>query len=271
MSNPIDLKDVTFLIPIRLDGIQRIENLLMVIEHLAFHFNTNISVLEADGYNNLLLAQLLPKYVQISFVEDYDPVFHRTHYINRMVEQCTTPLVAVWDADVIVPAQQIEESVRWLRKGEADFVRPYADKFLDTSEIIRELYFRTRDIRSLQNHHGKMKHLYVPFPVGGGFFAQLKKYRESGLENEKFYGWGIEDGERVNRWMILGYNYKNTAGVMYHLSHPRGKNSQFHHPQQLEIKNGALFQIASMSKSELKEEIGGWNSSKIAAIRDRGK
>jgi len=260
MSNPIDLKDVTFLIPIRLDGIQRIENLLMVIEHLSFHFNTNISVLEADGYNNVLLAQLLPKYVQISFVEDYDPVFHRTHYINRMVEHCTTPLVAVWDADVIVPAQQIEESVHWLRKGEADFVRPYADKFLDTSEIIRELYFRTRDIRSLQNHHGKMKPLYVPFPVGGGFFAQLEKYKESGLENEKFYGWGIEDGERVNRWMILGYSYKNTAGVMYHLSHPRGKNSQFHHPQQLEIKNGALFQIASMSKSELKEEIGGWNS-----------
>src|SRR5690554_3069767 len=115
MNKPSDLKDVTFLIPIRVDGIQRIENLLMAIEHLSLHFNTNIHILEADGYNNHLLTQLLPKQVEISFVEDYDPIFHRTHYINRMVEKCTTPFLAIWDADVIVPSQQIAESVDWLR------------------------------------------------------------------------------------------------------------------------------------------------------------
>jgi hypothetical protein len=258
MNKPIDLTDVTFLIPVKLDFIQRIENLMMAIEYLAIYFDTNIHILEADGYNNNLLARLLPKNVKITFIEDYDPIFHRTHYINQMLSNCSTPWVAVWDTDVIVPFQQIKESVEWLRKGQADFVRPYENKFLDTSPIIRELYFKTRDIRMLQNNHAKMKPLYPLNPVGGGFFANLEKYREAGQENERFYGWGIEDGERVNRWMILGYNYRNTSGVMYHLSHPRGKNSQFHNLQEVDIKNGELFKITSMSKKELTEEIGGW-------------
>ncbi|HLW20149.1 MAG TPA: galactosyltransferase-related protein [Cyclobacteriaceae bacterium] len=258
MNKLLDLKDVTFLIPIRVDGIQRIENLLMSIEHLSLHFKTNIHILEADKYNNYLLKRLVPDNVEVCFIEDYDPIFHRTYYINRMVEHCSTPLVAVWDADVIVSAKQVEEAVDWVRKGQADFVRPYDNKFLDTSMIIRELYLRTRDIRSLHNNHGKMKPLYSPNPVGGGFIANLEKYRESGLENEKFYGWGIEDGERVNRWTILGYAYRNTEGVLYHLSHPRGINSQFHNPQELDIKNGELFRIASMSQRELTEEIDSW-------------
>lgn len=258
MANRLDLKDVTFLIPVRLDSIPRIENLLMAIEHLTAHFDTNINVLEADGYCNGFLMQLIPDLVNYTFFEDYDPVFHRTHYINRMVEQCTGPFIAVWDSDVITPPDQIVEAINWLRDGVADFVRPYDKKFLDTSLIIRELYFKTREIQTLQNHEGKMTLLYPPYPVGGGFFANLERYKESGLENERFYGWGIEDGERVNRWNILGYNYKNTSGVMYHLSHPRGKNSQFHHPDQMDVKNAELYRITSMSKKELTDEIVGW-------------
>lgn len=260
MNKQNDIKDVTFLIPVRLDTIERLENLMMAVEYLSMHFNTNFQLLEADGYNNNLLVQLLPKHVHISFVEDYDPVFHRTHYINRMVQNCSTPFMAIWDTDVIVPAEQVTESVLWLRKGKADFVRPYENKFLNTSMILRELYFRTKDIRVLQNNQGKMKPLYPPQPVGGGFFADRERYMEAGMENEKFYGWGIEDGERVNRWRILGYNYRNTQGVMYHLSHPRGKNSQFHSLQEIDIKNGELFKIASMSRDELRKEIAGWKN-----------
>lgn len=258
MANLLDLKDVTFLIPIRLDSINRMENLLMAIDHLTSQFETNIHILEADGYNNGLLRKLLPETINHTFIEDYDPIFHRTHYINRMVKNCPSPFMAVWDSDVLSPPAQIIEAVDWLRRGEADFVRPYDNKFLDTSMIIRELYFRTRNILILQKHQGKMTPLYPPFPVGGGFFANLEKYKESGLENERFYGWGIEDGERVNRWNILGYNYKNTSGVMYHLSHPRGKNSQFHCPQQMDVKNAELYRIISMSKKQLNDEISGW-------------
>lgn len=258
MAKPQPLKDLTFLIPVRLDSLHRIENLQMAIEHLLSHFYTHIHVLEAGEYNNGMLTKLLPTEVKYYFAEDYDPIFHRTYHINRMVERCATPFVAIWDSDVITPPDQITEAIDRLRSGEADFVRPYDKQFLDTSMIIRELYFKTRDIHSLQKHKGKMTPLYPPCPVGGGFLADRKKYKESGIENEKFYGWGIEDGERVNRWNILGYNYHYTSGIMYHLSHPRGKNSQFHHPEQMDVKNAELYRIASMSNGELRDEIAGW-------------
>src|SRR5690606_31669672 len=150
METRLDLKDVTFLIPVRLDSITRVENLLMTVEHLTKYFETNINILEADGYNNGLLVQLLPSTVNHTFLEDYDPIFHRTHYINLMVKHCSTSLVAVWDSDVIVPHEQLLEAAQWLRSDKADFVRPYDKEFLDTSFIIRELYFRTRNVPTLQ-------------------------------------------------------------------------------------------------------------------------
>src|SRR5690606_30907986 len=124
------------------DSIVRLENLIMITDYLLTHFNTNIQILEASSYNNALLPKLLHKEVSISWQEDYDPIFHRTHYINRLVNNSSTCYVAVWDTDVIVPIEQIIASVDLLRKGEADFISPY-HKFLDTSSILRELFFRT--------------------------------------------------------------------------------------------------------------------------------
>lgn len=36
--------------------------------------------------------------------------------------------------------------------------------------------------------------------VGGAIFVQTNKYLQAGMENEDFYGWGLEDGERHYRW-----------------------------------------------------------------------
>ncbi|MCS2591310.1 galactosyltransferase-related protein [Bacteroides thetaiotaomicron] len=91
---------------------------------------------------------------------------------------------------------------------EADFVYPYDKLFLDTSIIIRNLYLESEDISLLMNNTKKMKQMYPPKPVGGAFFCNLKAYKESGLENEKFYGWGMEDGERYCRWEKMGYRIK---------------------------------------------------------------
>ena len=103
-----------------------------------------------------------------------------------------------------------------------------------------------------------MKELYPPNPIGGGFFADRKAYLDSGIENEFFYGWGKEDGERVNRWDTLGYTFKRVEGYMYHLSHDRGVNSRFHSKRQGEIKQAELERLGMMSKEELENEINSW-------------
>ena len=53
----IDLKDVTFLIPLRLDSIERVENLQLTIDFLVRHFDTQNIVLDmhAGGFALTLL------------------------------------------------------------------------------------------------------------------------------------------------------------------------------------------------------------------------
>ncbi|MDA3853194.1 MAG: hypothetical protein PF444_02995 [Bacteroidales bacterium] len=185
-----NLQDITFLIPFRLDSKIRLENLLLILDYLCVHFDTNITIMEADRYPSSFLDALLPENVKYQFLKDEDPVFHRTAHINYMLKGCNTPLVAVWDTDVIVLPQQLIDAVNFIRSGKAQFASPYKGQFLDTSDIIREQYLYNKDDSYLVKHQNKMKSLYTDKAVGGGFVAQTSAYKESGGENEFFYGWG---------------------------------------------------------------------------------
>ncbi len=219
-------------IPVRVDTVERLENIRTVVNFLFQHGFQNISVLEAAALCNGFVKELLGKRINYSFIKDEDLVFHRTRYINKMVSEATTPYVAIWDTDVIVPAKQVAEALRWLETGEADFAYPYDKPFLDTTPIIRKLFLEDGKIETLEQNRKKMKELYAPNPLGGAFLANRDAYIKSGMENEDFYGWGMEDGERFYRWQKLGYKIKRVPGPLYHLTHGRGINSMFHNPDQ---------------------------------------
>lgn len=237
MKEKIVLNDVTFNIIVRLDSIERLENIVASISFLNKYFDTTITVWECSYRNNGFLKKLLSNAsVGYVFKQDDDPILFRTHYLNQMIRETSTPLISIWDTDVIAPVNQIVDAVNLLRSQEADFVYPYDKQFLDTSAIIRNLYLEAEDIKLLIDNTKKMKQMYPPNPVGGAFFCNMKAYKDSGLENENFYGWGMEDGERYCRWEKMGYKIKRIDGPLFHLSHPRGINSDMHHPDQQIIK-----------------------------------
>jgi hypothetical protein len=86
MVNKIDLSDVTFLFPMRIDTIERLENLMEVIRFIRANCETNVHIIEASAYHNKLLSQLLPETITYTFIEDYDTIFYRTKYINQLVK-----------------------------------------------------------------------------------------------------------------------------------------------------------------------------------------
>ena len=92
--------------------------------------------------------------------------------------------------------------------------------------------------------------MYVPDPVGGVFLANLQAYVDSGLENENFYGWGLEDVERYNRWMNLGYRVKRVPGTIFHLNHGRGINSIYHNADQQIMKHKEIISVRRNMGSE---------------------
>jgi predicted glycosyltransferase involved in capsule biosynthesis len=238
-----NISDNTFLFPVRLDTIERLENTLAATQFLVSSFETNIMVSEYSAYNNGLLERLLEKSIQYVFHEDHDLILFRTKFLNEMTHSVTTPFVAIWDTDVIVPKNQVFKAMEMLRNGVADFVYPYESYFFDTTPLLRKLYFEGMDINVLEQNTKKMKAMYSPNPVGGAFMANRQAYVYSGLENENFYGWGLEDGERYYRWLNQGYRVKRVHGPLFHLSHGRGINSTYGNPDQQLVKRKEVIRV----------------------------
>lgn len=235
-----DFKDVTFLVIVRFDTIERLENTIHVVNYLNGFFGTNIYLWEYACWDNGIMRHLLPTGIKYEFHEDLDPVFHRTRHLNEMIDAVKTDFISVWDVDVIIPKEQIYEAVKRLREG-MDVVYPYSC-FYDTSDEIRRMYLTSGcDVKLLQSCTQYMKELYGPIPVGGAFVLRRSCYIESGKENEKFYGWGYEDGDRYYRWLNLGYKVDRINGPLFHLSHPRGFNSSVLDAEQDIAKKRELF------------------------------
>jgi len=242
------LKDLTFLIPLRADSIIRIENMLMSIRYLLKHFDTNIYILHSSAYENGILHRILDKSIRYSFIEDYDTIFYRTKYLNQMTLSASTPFVAIWDTDVIIDKNQIIDGIIKLREG-YDIVYPYDGHFYDTTDIIRELFLKTRDVKVLSKNKAKMGLIYGTDMKGGAMFVNRDSYIKAGMENENFYGWGPEDFERYERWKILNYKVYQSPGCLYHLTHSRSNNSTFRSMEQMKDSNKER-QLTSFSNKE---------------------
>lgn len=254
------LTDFTFLIPIRIDSIIRLENLLMTVDYIQRNFETHIIILQASRYENGFIPRLLKSHkgdIRYLFIEDYDNVFYRTKYLNRMTEMTTTPYEGIWDTDVIIDKLQILEGVNKLREG-FDVVYPYDGHFYDTSDVIREEFFKHRDLRILQRNMPKMGLIYGKEMKGGAMFVNRLSYIKAGMENEAFYGWGPEDWERYERWKILGLRVLQVKGGLYHLTHGRGTDSQFRSLAQMLQSNKEYLDTTLCNKNELeaKEIVG---------------
>lgn len=250
-----NLNDTTFIIAVRLDSIQRLENTLAVTKQIYKYFNTSVLVAEIAEYCNGVLRSLLPRNVEYVFIEDTDSVFYRTKYFNQLLLEITTPVVGLWDTDVVIDKKAILEAVDCIRTRNADIVYPYNGTFLETSEIIRKYYLKTKDIRVLYRNISKLELLYNQSMVGGAFFADRVKYINAGMENERHYGWGNEDYDRFYRFVGLNYKIRRINAPLFHLCHPRGINSQYRSKILEQISTDEKSMIESCSKDEIEFHI----------------
>lgn len=247
----IELTDVTFLYIIHTDTVERMENLFLSTKYLCKYFKTSIMVLEVAPYNNNFIRKILNKNIKYEFIQDDDPILWRTKYLNYMLNKTKTPIVSVIDTDIIVPYKQIVDSVNALRNDDVQFVYPYKERMLDTSYIIRKLYVQCPNIRTFIKNQDKMNTMYPPCAVGGVFLCLLDAYKKLKLENERYYGWGVEDGDRFYKWNSSIFKILRIEGVIFHLSHPRGSNSIIHNEEQSNIKLRELQIVKNKSKNEI--------------------
>ena len=253
--NIIDASSVAFVIPVRIDSEERKNNLFVVIGQLLSIENSKIILLEADNKPGLD-AKKFNNRVHYHFFVDKDPIFYRTRYINKLLEIATNPIIGIWDTDVLVEKGQIEESIRQIKEEGKIMSFPYDGRFYVLSPALSDT-FRTNPIFEIfEKQNEKLNMAFGTYCVGGAFLINKEMYCQIGGENERFYGWGAEDNERVKRLEILGYRIHRSNGVLYHLYHPRNNSHYADHETESMTE---LIKVSNMTREELMLYIKTWH------------
>ncbi len=245
LSGKINLRDVTFVIPMSYDHPDRSENLELMVGLLRENFDTNFSFIEQGG-------RRLGEFTPWRFFEG--KYFHRTKMLNDAIRDARTPYAANYDGDVALPPAQILEAVEKLRNG-SDIVYPYTGDFWHVT--------RHQNCENLKKHRdvgifSSMGFRKTEHSRGGAVFLNIKSFFRAGGENENFVSHGPEDQERWTRFTKLGLIVDFVRGCIIHMEHWRGKNShsmQHSHGQQNQEE---FKKISAMSMEQLSEHIKTW-------------
>ena len=129
-----DLKDTTFIIPIRIESEDRLRNVITTCCFLLENFHTTVIVKEVDK-KSVFKEEAYPQIAEYVegftsnllhvFEQSDDPVFYRKRYLNEMLAVSTTEVVANYDCDVLLPVSSYLRAKDMIVDGPCDMVYPY--------------------------------------------------------------------------------------------------------------------------------------------------
>lgn len=231
----LDLRDVTFMIPVRYESQDRRNNVRTVVKYMLHHLDTNIMILEDDKVSHTKEV-LGPMYSQVKhiFNQNKEYLFHRTRFLNEMTMAADTPFIVNYDSDLIIPKSAYEAAAYMLRADEADYVISYSGAI---NKVIQKNHAQL--LQNMNPHEITVPPQKMAATNGSPCWFRKDMYINGGMENEHFLSWGYEDNERYARFVKLGLRLKRTPNLMWHLEHARvsnnfnsnphlGKNRQLH-------------------------------------------
>lgn len=274
------MRDVTFIIPLRIDSDDRLRNIILITSFLLNQFDCQVIIKESDEMSKfqtwaLPLIQSISdtKNLNYIFEKNSDNHFHRTRLLNEMILETKTEIVVNYDSDILLPLSSYETAAELLRSHQYDVIYPY--RFGENGERKVILNTQIEDENDLQNlfcvplidefiknfrpeifdrSYGLAQHSQGLGWAEYGMvqFFRTEIYKKGYLENENFIAYAPEDTERHHRWKTLGYRIGRIDNHAYHLEHKRTENSWFNNP--FMQKNNELWEhLKNLSKEELIE------------------
>lgn len=217
----IDLSDVTVILVFKNDHEERLRNAETVVGFLNHHFRTRVFVVESGRPSLGFLPGMRNLEVRHVALEG-ESRFHRTRYINMMLEEVETPVVANHDIDVVLHPSSYAACRDLLLRGEADMVYPYG---YGEFQVQVPMGFDHAGFRLGGYDVGSLPGSRASSRFGHCVFFRTDHYRSRGGENEGFVSYGPEDRERAYRFSALGSRLARRDGLVYHFEHPRGPDS----------------------------------------------
>lgn len=234
MNKKINLKNSTFIIPLRIESEDRLRNIITVLCFILGSFDCKVIVKEVDT-ESIFEESALPQIKDFLdgdisnlthiFEKSNDKVFYRMRYLNEMIAMADTDIIVNYDCDVLMKPETYIESCRMISEDNYDVVYPYGfgtwqKQIFANDELVSQFLSNDFNFSILEKNHKENLSRY-----GHVQFFDRKSYIEGGMENENFKGSSPEDVERHHRFITLGYNVGRLDHWIYHLEHSRGDNS----------------------------------------------
>jgi hypothetical protein len=274
----IDLSNVTFIIPLRIDSDDRLRNIILSTSFLLNKFDCRVIIKESDemskfDYWALPLIKSISdtKNLKYIFEENHDDHFHRTRLLNEMILQTETEIVVNYDSDIILPVSSYVNAQQMLTSSNFDVVYPYRFGEKGERKVVLNTRVETEDdleklldfplikkfISNYEPEAFSESYVYATHSQGLGWaeygmvqFFNTEVYKRGYLENENFIAYAPEDVERHHRWKLLGYKIGRIDNYAYHLEHKRTQNSWFNNPF-MQNNNELWEYLKTLTKQEI--------------------
>jgi len=229
-TSPKYIDDCAIVIPIGIDSLDRLENLLHVLKHV--RAVTSIPVyLKCRPVDVTYIAPLTNPHDNIHMLLTShvraEPAFWKTKMISEAYTEIPENIIMMLDADVILRPEDLIESFEWIRKGEAQVVYPYSGHFTflgpDNKEMVHTGVLWRKAGR------GGPSRKTMKGSVGGSFVLSKSDFHKVGMDLN-LIKWGPEDRKFYKACIDAGLTVKRTAHELFHLDHSRKSEWYGHAP-----------------------------------------
>lgn len=283
-AHATSLAHLTCIIPFADDSDQRCHNLRAVVRYLR---ELGCGVRVAESGRRQRARELLGidgRGCSFYFHKDDEPLFHRTRVINLAARDISSTLIALWDTDIVIPYVQLACCVERLLTRGCDLGFPFDGRCVDFADHARDACLspamqevadatspprveeHERTVTVLTGSGARLTgHAVTRVCVGGAVLFRRDVFMAGGMENQVFVSYGPEDQERYARFRKLGFVATRVDGLLYHLAHPRGVNSDDGHS--LTDVNWAEFRrVSRLSRARLRAEVAKWPWTRSGAL-----
>lgn len=251
------MHDLSFVIPIRVDTPDRLENCETILRFLLKHFpEAEIQLIEEDTQTKT--ASLRQAFPTVAWHFKFnDKHFSRGAALNTGFLRSSRRCVCAYDTDILLDPRAVRRAVRLIRSGRWSIVIPFNLIFVELSGGRRKSVIESLDIGGLSRIARLTdvpKHPEIAARVLSGAIMLCDRdiaVMEGGY-NRKMISYGWEDIEFFKRFEKLGYfSYMLGGFNLIHLDHQRGPDSRIN--DMYEINRMEFEKVVNMSKAELRK------------------
>lgn len=233
------MKELTFLLPCRIESEDRLRNVVTSVTYLLKNFpESKVIIKEVDNHSHfkfraypIICNHASTDNLTHIFEKSEEKFFHKTRILNDLLVASTTEIVYNHDVDIVLPTESYLLAYDLIKSNKSDVVYPFGcgvyQWAVNYSENKFDEFLNSGFNFSVLNN-SKFR---VASSIGWGQMIKRQVEIDVGFWNENFVSWGAEDCEFYFRLNSFGCRVGRVNSDVYHFEHGRTFNSHYNNPK----------------------------------------